>query len=161
MLGEGEIGDQALIALCLLDGVEVGSLEVFDEREGEEGSVIDLLDDGGDLGPAESGGGAESAFAGDQLVACSGWCGADGDGLEESAGSEARLELGEFFGSELLSRLVGVGTDLGDGELPEGALVLGFCGCGGLGGDEGFQSAAEAAWLLSGHRRGGLGGGEW
>ena len=44
-LGIGEIAHQPLVAGCLLDRVEIGPLDVFEDREFQGGPVVDLDDD--------------------------------------------------------------------------------------------------------------------
>ncbi len=96
LLGERELVDEALVSERLVQGVEVGALEVLDQGEREHFAIVERLDDGRDLGPAEAGGGAKASLAGDEFeAACRN--GADGDGLEEPAGADGVFEFGEFL----------------------------------------------------------------
>jgi hypothetical protein len=94
--------------LGFFDGVEVSALEVFDECNGEEFFVGQLSDQGGDVIPAQLGGGAKATLAGCQFVAISGWRFSDGNWLKEACGSQAVLEFLELFRFEIASRLEGV-----------------------------------------------------
>ena len=89
--------------------------------------------------PAESGGGAQAALAGDELVALPVRGAANRHGLQESVALERRLELGQLLGAELLSWLEGIRADLVNGELAEQIP--------GLGRPCQRQSAAAGAWV--------------
>jgi hypothetical protein len=108
--------EELLEALGLLDRVEVGALEVLDERQLEHHVVADpFADDRGDHRKADGLRGAPPAFAGDQLIAPR--RGADDDGLQDAVRADARLELGERLGSENAAWLEGVRSDLSEGKL--------------------------------------------
>jgi hypothetical protein len=156
LLGEMEVLREALVGAGLLHGVEVGALEVFDEGEGEEGAVIDFFDDGWDVGPPESGGGAEAALAGDELIAFAVSGSADRYRLEEAVTLERGFQFGEVFRAEFLAGLEGVGADLVDGEIAEEVTGFGSGDCGGGGGwgssgEERVEPSSEAPRLIGGH----------
>ena len=50
------------IAFSLFDRIEIGSLKVFDQGEGEESFIVDLFDNRRDLAPAECFGCTETSF---------------------------------------------------------------------------------------------------
>ena len=61
--------DQLLVAERFLDRVEVGALDVLDDRELERGAVVDVAHDDRDLRQPRALRRAPAAFAGDDLVA--------------------------------------------------------------------------------------------
>ena len=90
-----ELVEQALIALGLLDRVEVLALEVLDEGGGERVGVAERADEARHLGEAGRLGGAPAALAGDDLEAGGiGGMRAHQDGLEDAAGADRFRELG-------------------------------------------------------------------
>ena len=60
-LGQLEVAHQLSVALCFFDRVEIRALEILDQCEREERAVVDVFDDGGDLGPADPSGGTHAA----------------------------------------------------------------------------------------------------
>jgi len=113
-LRQPEIVHELLVALGLFHRVEVGALEVLDERQSEERLVVEDLDDRRDLGPAEPSGGTETPLAGDELVALSTRRRPHGDRLQQAVGLERGLEFGELLGLERLARLIRVGANARD-----------------------------------------------
>src|SRR6185437_655198 len=109
LLRELELVDEATVAARFVDRVQVGALEILDEGENEQGAIVEIANDRGDLGPAEVGRGAEAPLAGDELerVAAS----ADGDGLQQAAHLERGLELGELCRIEIAPRLEWIRPD--------------------------------------------------
>jgi hypothetical protein len=67
LLCQLELLDQALITLCLLEGIQIRALQILDEREREHGAIIEIVHDGGNLGPAKSGRRTKSALSGNEL----------------------------------------------------------------------------------------------
>src|SRR5207237_1177388 len=115
--------DESLVAFRLFDRVQVGALEVLDERQREQRLIVNLLHDGRNLRPAEAGRGSVAALAGDELVASASGRGSDGDRLQQAARLEARLQISQFLGAELLAGLVGIGPYLPDRDVLERARV--------------------------------------
>ena len=68
-LGEAKVTHQRGEAQGFVDGIEVGTLQVLDEREHGAGSVAGLEDARGNGLLADQLEGAETAFAGDEFVA--------------------------------------------------------------------------------------------
>ena len=69
LVGETEIGDQALDALRFFERIEVFALDVLDQRHRGGGLVVDIAHQHRDLVQAGQLRRAEAAFAGDDLVA--------------------------------------------------------------------------------------------
>src|SRR6187431_2780730 len=67
LLSQAELVDEPLVALRLLERVEVGTLQILDECEGEHRPVVEVADDGGDLRPAEPADRAQATLASDEL----------------------------------------------------------------------------------------------
>src|SRR6188472_3742527 len=67
LLRQSELVDEPLVALGLLERVEIGALEILDERQGEHRPVVEVSDDGGDLGPAEPADRAQATLTSDEL----------------------------------------------------------------------------------------------
>src|SRR4029077_12432167 len=88
--------------------------------------------------------GAPAAFARHQLVALA-RPGPDDDRLEQPVGGDRVLELLEGGGIEGAAGLVAIGPDLGDGQLPQRALALGFFDRDP---QQGLEPAAQAALAL-------------
>jgi hypothetical protein len=68
LVGEGEIGDEAMDALRFFQRVQVLALHVLDQRHGGGGLVVHVLDQHRHFGQAGDLGRAEAALAGDDLV---------------------------------------------------------------------------------------------
>src|SRR5262245_9360554 len=107
-----EIVEQATISAGLFDRVQVGALQVFDEREDEHCPVVELANDGGDFGPAKVGGGAQSPFAGDEFVGVPG--ASKRDGLQETGCFQRRLELSQLVFVEGAPWLKGIRPNSGN-----------------------------------------------
>ena len=166
-LGEVEVTHERGEAEGFVDGVEVGALQVLDEREHGAGSVASLEDARGDGLLADQFKGAEAAFAGDELVAILHL--ADDDRLHEAFGTD---RVGEFLHLgvvEIAARLAGIRDDRSQRQfLQQEARRDGSSGRGGgdrsrlSGGrrgrldhattDEGTETATEGFLGRSGHR---------
>ena len=101
----------------LLDGVQVGALDVLDDRDLEHLGVGKVADDHrkvvqlGDLGRAPA------AFAGDDLEKPAAIrVRADDERLQDAARADGVRELLQKLGLEVAARLVGVGDQLLDGD---------------------------------------------
>src|SRR5262249_30790968 len=93
-----------------LDGVQILSLNVLDQRDFEEPIVGDLLDDdwyGFKAGKLSS---SPAPFAGDKLVAAT--ARPDDDWLDDSIGANGVGEFLHALGLEHPARLDGIGIDL-------------------------------------------------
>ena len=122
LLSQVELPDQLGVAPGFLDGVEVFALEVFDEGQFQDGAIIGLADDDGDLGQAEHLGGAPAAFAGDQLEMIV--LEADDERLHDALFLDGVGQFAEGFGGKILARLQAGRADPGDGDPLDG-----FRGC--------------------------------
>jgi hypothetical protein len=95
LLREPKLGNQPLKPLGFLEWIEVCTLEVLDEGEGEHRTIVEVSDDGWHVSPSELRDGAESPLTGDELPAASG-ANPDHDGLQQSAGSNGLHQFGEL-----------------------------------------------------------------
>jgi hypothetical protein len=111
-LSQLEFFEEASIASCLFDRVEVRALKVLDQGENEHRLVIEVADDSRDFVPAEVGCSPEATFACDELECVS--AAADGDGLKEPARFEGSLQLSELLRIEFATRLEGVWPNSAD-----------------------------------------------
>ncbi len=108
-LGVGEVPHQALVARGFLDRVEVGPLDVLEDREFEGGAVVDLDDDHRHLVETGALGRAPAALARHDL---------EGprhvgqrphhDGLDETPRPDRTGELGQFLLAEMAAGVAGV-----------------------------------------------------
>ena len=152
-VGHSEFFDEVSVGFGFFDGVEVFSLDVFDEGEGEGVAFGDVSDDDGDFLDAGDLCGAQASFSGDEYVSvvlCS-----DDEGLDEAAFSDGGGELVEGDGFEVLSRLPGHGVDALDGAEE---VVLCGGGCGGVvsavsGREQGVESSSESGACCGFRRR--------
>lgn len=145
LLGEGELAGEAGVGLGLLDGVEIGALEVFDERELEDLSVGSLADDGGRVGEAEACGGAPAALAGDELVTRAGRGFPEDERLDDALGPDGLDQLVEVGLAEFLARLERAGSDLGEGDAEDSLSRRGVGDGGGhRGGGAGVEKGAQS-----------------
>ena len=140
-----ELGD----AHGFFDGVEVGALEVLDEREHGAGIVLRLEDARGDGLLADQLEGAEATLAGDDLVAVLHL--ADDDRLHESLGADGIGELLHLGVVEVAARLMGIGDDRGQRQ-----FLQQEAGSGGGGGRSGRRRGDRRGRGSRGDR-GGLG----
>ena len=106
VLREVERVDEALVGAGFFHGVEVFTLEVFDERDLARLGVVVFAHERRDLFEAGEFRGAPAAFAGDELVAVRGF--PHEDGLEDAVGRDARAELLERGLVEVRARLEAV-----------------------------------------------------
>src|SRR6185437_2484430 len=143
----------------LFHGIEICALQILNERQGQQGTIIDVSHHGRNVCPAKSCGGTKAAFSGDELIAGSMWTRANRYRLEQPALLEARLEFCELFRTEFLARLVRIGTDLRDRDSLNRFLCRSRCGFArglfcwyGPGREQCFEPAAKPAWLVSRHR---------
>src|ERR1700716_3311678 len=67
LLGKAELIEETLIALRLLQGIEVGALEILDKGEGKHRSVIEVAHDSRNLRPAKASSRPQSALPRDEL----------------------------------------------------------------------------------------------
>jgi hypothetical protein len=67
LLSQPKLPRQLMISFSFFDRIEVSPLKVFDECQGEDRLVVDLLDDGRYLFPAKLCGSAQAALTGDEL----------------------------------------------------------------------------------------------
>src|SRR5438105_1283741 len=94
--------------------------------------------------------GARPPLTGDQLEpAVDAGDGAHHDGLQQTGLPDGGLELFERRGVDVTARLVGVGADVGDGQLDETALALRLLAGGS---QQGFEASAETTATRDGFR---------
>ncbi len=111
VVGQAEVIQQLAVRHGLLDGVEVGAVDVLDERLGEQLGVLGVAHHDGDLGQPSEACRAEAPFAGDDLVAPGG-VGARNDRLQHADLAQAVGQLAEERVVEAVTRLARVRTKL-------------------------------------------------
>src|SRR5256886_666586 len=125
-------------------------------RERPRGALPPPALHGGDLSPAERLARPQPPLAGDQLeAAVAAGNGAHHDGLQQTGLTNGGLELVERRGVDVAARLVGVGADVGDRQLHETPLALGFLARGP---QQGFEAPAETTATCDGFRHAGTSG---
>src|SRR3954469_17576516 len=72
-LGQLKLLAEALVAGRLVDCAQVVALQIFDQSQGQEGRIVDLLHNGRDFGPTESLHGTLSTLSRDKLVLSIPW----------------------------------------------------------------------------------------
>jgi hypothetical protein len=112
LLRQPELVNEALIALRLLKGIEVGALEILDERKREHGPVVELMNDGGNLCPAQTSNGSQPPLSCDELPAPA-WLRAHRNGLKEPIGLDRRFEFRKLGFRKGAARLKSVGHYVG------------------------------------------------
>ena len=120
---------EALVAFGDLDRVEVGALEVLDERELERLRRRDVFDDDRDVVKSRALRCAPAALAGDELEANFARVGrssdlADDDRLDDAVLADRLRELLELRFVEVLSRLSRLRNDSLDRAREDGALAI-------------------------------------
>jgi hypothetical protein len=121
LLREVELVDEAPVAEGFFHCIEVGALEVFDEREDEHRLIVEVANDSSYLGPAEVRGSSQSPLAGDEFEP---WgAGSDSDGLEQTVSLQRSLEFSQLFWLEFSTRLKRVGTYVGDTDVLQSTRV--------------------------------------
>src|SRR3989442_1171287 len=119
-------------------------------------STASLALHGGDLLPAERLARPRPPLAGDQLEAVvTARDGAHHDGLQQTGLADGGLELFERRGVDVPARLVGIGADVGDRQLYETPLALGFLARRP---QQGFEAPAEPTATCDGFRHAGTSG---
>jgi hypothetical protein len=145
-LGESELLGELLIGGSLLENTEVLTMEVLDQGLLEGPDVLSRAHNGRNGLETRSLGRPPPAFPGDQFELLGRYF-AHENRLEHTDRLDRGRQTSERIIVEEGTRLIGVGFDLSDGELPElgVALLQLFC-CG----DEGTESPTESA--LACHR---------
>ena len=156
LLREVELGDESFVPAGFVHGGQIVALQVLDQRERQHGAVVHLALHGGDLLPAERLAGTQPPLAGDQLeAAASRRRLPHDDRLQQTRLADRRRELVELCGVDVAARLIGVGTDVGDGQLDETALALRFLARRS---EQGFEPSAETTTTRDGFRHAGTSG---
>ena len=106
LLGEPELLDELPVGEGLVDRVEIGALDVLDERELELVPIGELAHQGGDALEAGEASRADTSLPGDELVAVDGL--GHEDGLEDAVLADARAERLEAGVVDAVARLVRV-----------------------------------------------------
>ena len=118
LLGQAEVAQQPLNRARLLDGVQVGSLQVLDQGQLEallEAAAATRMDDDRHLGKPGNLGSPQASFAGDQLE--TGQAFTNQQRLQDPVHPDGVGQLLQADGIEGAPRLLRVGLDLGDREL--------------------------------------------
>ena len=112
VLGAAEALDQRVIGLCLVDRIEVGSLDVLDDADLEKGEFVDVFDDGRNVREPGHARGAPAALTGDDLeLARLFRIGANEDRLQHALGLQRFRKLAQFAIIETAARLGRVAAD--------------------------------------------------
>src|SRR5213592_2855604 len=139
-----------------IHGREVVTLQILDQRERQEGAVVDFALHGGDPFPTERLTGPQPPLAGDQLeAAVAPGSGAHHDGLQQPGLTNGGLELLERRRVDVAARLIRVGADVGDRQLDETPFALRFLARGP---QQGFEAPAETTATCDGFRHAGTSG---
>jgi hypothetical protein len=152
LLGHSEIVREPVIAFAFFDRIQVSTLQILDQRQGQDRFVVDLLDDRWNFFPAELGGGAESSLTSDELEPILTWAAAHRDRLQQTTRTQTLLQFGELIRLELFAWLKGIAHDLANRDRFERALITRGESAGVS--EECLKSAAESAWRslsFSGH----------
>src|SRR5260370_36377289 len=104
-----ELLDQLRITLGFLDGVKIFPLEILYEGEFEDGTVICLSKDHGDLGQAEQLSCPPAAFSSDQFEVIIPF--SDNKRLDDTLFADGVSEFAQSFGGKIVSRLERAGAD--------------------------------------------------
>ena len=116
-LRQPELRDEFLIPLGFFNRIEVGTLQVLDQREREDGLIIEFSHVNGNVLPSECLDGAESPFARDEFETCA--TRTYEQRLEQSTRPDAVLQLIQICRIELLARLKRIRRDCGNRDRPE------------------------------------------
>ena len=108
------------------DGIEVLALQVLDEADLADLALGILLDDGGDGGEPCHACRTVATFARDDHVAAVGRR-VDHDGTDDAVLADGACEVVEGALIEDLAGLIGIGVDVGKGQLAHARGVLGLC----------------------------------
>jgi hypothetical protein len=114
LLSQTKLPRQLMISFSFFDRIKVSPLKVFDECQGEDRFVVDLLDDGRYLFPAKLCGRTQATLTGDELESVLTGPAANGYRLQKSARLKTLLQLAKILRIERLPRLKRVPTDLRD-----------------------------------------------
>src|SRR2546423_5174808 len=106
---ESEFIGEALVAARFLHGIQIGALEILDQRQREQRAIVDVANDRGDIIPAESCRSTKATLAGDELEIIA--RPSDGNRLQQTGRLERRLKLVQLRFIELASRLIGIGPN--------------------------------------------------
>ena len=142
-MGQREVLDQLLVGRGLLERVEVGPVDVLDERLLERGDVVALADERRHPTDPQPAGRPPAALAGDELELVTDR--PDEHRLEDADLTDRLGQLVEQLLVEALTRLVRVRPDRRGVDLAEPARRL----RAGTGGDECPESLTQSA--ASGH----------
>lgn len=113
---------RSAVGVRLFDRVEVGPLEVLDERELELCAIGQLADHGGDPLEPRHLGCPDPPLAGHELVPVEDL--GDEDGLDDPVLGDARRELRQGLLLDLPAGLIGIALDPGQGDLDGGGRGL-------------------------------------
>jgi len=118
ILGQAEVAEQPLHGTRLFHRVEVGALQILDQRQFQalfEAAAASRMDDDRDFRQARDLGRAKSAFAGDQLI--SGQALADQQRLQDAVHPDGVGQLLQRPRLEATAGLFRIGPDVGDRDL--------------------------------------------
>ena len=125
LLGHMEIAAQPIISASLFHRVQVGALEIFDNRHLHRLFVTYLAKNRGYGFLTRLDGSTPAAFAGNQLEAAIGLRTHD-DGLNHPVGDNGASQLVELLLVHLHARLIGIGIDLIGRNFARGSAGVGF-----------------------------------
>ena len=158
LLGQLKLVDETLVALCLLERIQVGTLKILDECQGEHGAIVEIPNNGGDFSPPQAACRAEPPLAGNEFPPIP-LARSYGDGLKQPAGADRCLELSQFGLREHSSRLKTVWRNIRNpNSLKLRARPYSCARCGRLGSalgpgrrDERLETSAQAARRIGAH----------
>ncbi len=147
LLGELELPGQLLVTMRFLDGVEVFTLQVFDERQFQHRPVVGFAGDDGDFRQLQQLGGAPAAFAGNQFKKTASL--ADDERLHDALFADGIGQFAQGLGGKILARLERAGADAVQRHALH-ALAGIRRGCRGMTGDAAAGAGAGAGWVRTG-----------
>ena len=118
LLGAVEVAQELLVGERFLQGVEVGAVQVLQERVAEERVVVGPADDGRDRFLARHLGSAEPTLTHDQLEVLGGHF-TYNDGLQHAELANGGGQLAQVVLVKDVTRLPGIGDDLVQRQLDE------------------------------------------
>src|SRR6185312_3389845 len=123
-LGESVLLNEATVGHRLLDRIEVGALDVFDERQFQQLRIRGLADDDGDRFEPSKPGGLEPALARDEAVAAV-FIDADHERLDDAVFADGIGKLAQLLRFEVRAWLFGIRRNEVDVELVGAAATCG------------------------------------
>jgi hypothetical protein len=110
VLSVSMLGDQLFVTKRLFDRIEVGSLDIFDNRQLERCPVIDIADNHGNLDKSRQLRRTPTAFTGNDLVFVARQRPHD-DGLDDTMLSNRARQILQFGLGKILARILRITAD--------------------------------------------------